>query len=749
MPGMAEARPNGFETPGAASEDAGDSGEPLVRSRYLVTVPARPGLHLCSHAVFGDRRLLDDDSLALIDLFATPRSPALAIAEGLRRGVWDEWLARWPPPAGDGPAQALRRFAADLAGHGFLVPASLDEQAAVERRVTERYGRSAERAWGVDAIADAYAPVLPLHLPEGPSAGFEDEASFLLLGWCLTQAAAPLLREAAARRGIRVHVEVAFHDDLELIDRLRPDATVLQIGHRLLLAPILDAFTELEPADLEARLELAEVEIDRVVDTAAGHAGERLLVVQGIASPQVSPLGVLDARHPTGFAGAVQRLDRRARAAAARWPNALFLDEDGLAAREGKRRLLDDLVAPSSHHGARPAAGAAAQEPTPLQGLLAEACVDLWEVWRGRGAIRCVAVDLDGTLWPGEIADEDFRFDSETLTVPLMYGHFGGLHQALKALQQRGILLAVVSRNDRATVLDRWRPGDVPLAFGATTADTRHYLRPDDFAALEIGWENKSESLRRLAGTLGVALDQMAFIDDHPVEREEVRQRLPQVLVLGDDLDGLRELLLTSPRFQVLHAGREARERTTTTRARLARDEAARRTGGDHGSFLASLEVRCRVRRETSEERLGRIAELLRRTNQLHTGGPRPNEAGLRALLARPDADLWTLEVEDRFAAYGLVGAAVVECATVATLAVSCRVLGLEVETVLLWRAVASAGRRSPVVTVSFFASDRNLPARRLFAHPGFSPLAAGGGFAIDLRSTPLPADPGHCTVEE
>jgi methoxymalonate biosynthesis protein len=288
----------------------------------------------------------------------------------------------------------------------------------------------------------------------------------------------------------------------------------------------------------------------------------------------------------------------------------------------------------------------------------------------------------------------------------------------------------------------------VPPAFGAGAADTAHYLRPDDFVALEIGWGRKSDGLRRLAADLGITLDQLAFVDDHPVEREEVRQALPQVFVLGDRLERVREALLTSPRFQVLHRSAEAAERTATTRARLRRDE-ERATAGDHAAFLASLQVRCSVRRETGSAALPRVAELLRRTSQLHTGGRRPTEAELLALVARPDADVWTLTVADRFGRYGIAGAALVEGARVTSLAISCRVLGLEVEPVLLRRALASAAARGPQAAVDFTATDRNLPARRLFDHPGFAALPDGSGYALDPRRHALPADPPHCTVVE
>jgi FkbH-like protein len=390
------------------------------------------------------------------------------------------------------------------------------------------------------------------------------------------------------------------------------------------------------------------------------------------------------------------------------------------------------------------------RDATALHRILARAYLDLYELWRARRAIRCVAVDLDGTLWPGIIGDEDFRFDADLMTVPLMYGRYGGLHQALKILQSRGVLLAVVSKNNPSDIHGKWRIGEVPLGLGVEPEHTRHYLGPEDFVALKIGWEPKSQQLRALASELGIELRQLAFIDDSPVEREEVRQALPEVWVLGDDMNLVRETLLTSTRFQSLGQSDEARQRTQTTRARLQR-EAAQRAAPDPGAFLRSLQVRCTVRRETDGSRVGRIAELLGRTNQFNTTALRLGAAEVQKRIARsPDADVLTLEVADRFTAYGLVGVAVVEGRELSCFALSCRVIGLEAERVLLRRALELCARRGePECIVRFVPTERNLPARKLFLTPGCQAVPGGTDYRFDLSQGVLPPYPEHCAVTE
>jgi FkbH-like protein len=630
-------------------------------------------------------------------------------------------------------------------------------------RIRRRIGRDYARSFGLDAIEDAFEPLAPVSLEARLAAPAASErVSFLLLGWCAVQSVRPALEAEARERGLEASVAVGFPGDCHLADEVAADVIVVQLSHRVILAPVFDCFYRLAPEEAAARVDAACAAIERAVAAAGERAAARgaLLLVQGIASPQTSPLGAAtEARRPPGlgFFDAVARLNAAARAAVAARRDALFVDEDALLAAHGKRRLMDDLVSTYSHHGALAAVPSPEGEAAPEEALgaafhaiFARAYLDLYEAWRGRRAIRCVAVDLDGTLWPGEIGDDAFSFDDPGLTVPLMYGRFGGLQQALRILRGRGILLAVVSKNDRATVLAKWRKERVPLGLGVAPEETEHYLGPEDFVALKIGWERKSEQIRALAGELGVALAEIAFIDDHPVEREEVRRALPEVLVLGDDMRRVREVLLSSPRFQVLEASAEARARSETTRARLLREEAARATGGDHRAFLASLGVRCRVRRERDGARAARISELLRRTNQFNTTGERLGAAEVEARIARPGAAVLSMEVADRFAAYGLVGVALVEAGEVTCFALSCRVIGLEVERPLLRRALlAAAGDERRRVRVLFRKTDRNLPASRLFLAEGFEPLADGGGYIFDLARREAPADPEHCTVEE
>jgi FkbH-like protein len=543
------------------------------------------------------------------------------------------------------------------------------------------------------------------------------------------------------------------------VEQLRPNVTVLQLSHRMTLAPLLDGFALANAAQRDERTRAACAQVERAVSLAlAAVDGKGLLLVQGIASPQTSPLGLREHRDAQGLQAALFDLNRTAQRCVSRSPNALFVDEEQLLSSVGKRWLLDDLVSTYSHHGAL---AFDAEDPSAqdrlhsfgvkdrllLHRVLARAYVDHHRAWKAEDTIRCIAVDLDNTLWPGEAGQDAWSLQDDKIALALMYGRHGGLHEALKILKGRGILLAVVSKNTAEVVLRKWHVEDVPLVYRAEATDTTHYLVPADFVRLKINWEKKSDNLRALLQELGITQRQLAFIDDHPVERAEVQQALPGVMVLGEDMNLVREQLLTHPRFQVLTSSDEARQRTESTRARLERDDALA-AAPDHAAFLSGLQVRCTVTREVDAARIPRITELLNRTNQFNTTALRLTAAEVETLLKRPDAAVLSMTVVDRFADYGLVGVAVVVGQNIRGFALSCRVLGLEAERVLLHHAVHAATSPGNPVTLSFTSAPegRNLPATRLFQAAPFKP-GPGEDRVLDVGKSGLPQLPAHCVV--
>jgi FkbH-like protein len=418
------------------------------------------------------------------------------------------------------------------------------------------------------------------------------------------------------------------------------------------------------------------------------------------------------------------------------YPDVHMVDIAAALGAAGSERLLDDGLCGFTHMGSpgwllqradeelapvhgqfpdlAPLAAWVGGDPYAREAVTARAHLDALAVVLGLDAKKCVILDLDGTLWPGVLAETGAPFAWTPQDNPHSYvGLYFGLHEALLALKKRGVLLACVSKNDEATVRELWKfPEHYPTAM---------LLTPDDFVSLRINWDDKVDNIRSIADELGLAPETFLFIDDSPVERERVRQRLPQVEVWGDDPFVLRRRLLNDPRLQQPRLTAEAAGRTELAKAQIGR-QAARADAISESDFIASLNVQTRVERLAPGADLGRIVELFQRTTQFNTTGIKVSPAELEAIAQAPGGSLYAAHVTDRFADNGLVGAAVIRDGEIIGLALSCRVLGLGVEHTFLQHIIAEQGPLKARIT----PTARNAPVRNIYRDNGFELDAEG-----------------------
>jgi FkbH-like protein len=195
---------------------------------------------------------------------------------------------------------------------------------------------------------------------------------------------------------------------------------------------------------------------------------------------------------------------------------------------------------------------------------------------------------------------------------------------------------------------------------------------------------------RDIADRLGIGLDSLAFIDDSPVEREEVRRNAPEVLVIEGDLDQLRQVLLLGPRLNPWRVTEAALRRERSYRSRAATVAA-----GSLEDFLQDLKLWIASRVATEAER-HRIQELFARTHQLNLTGVVPE--------LRPTDRVYTGWCGDRLADHGLVAAGVVRDGKLLNWVCSCRVLPHRVAPSLLHLLLAA----EPGLTLEHIDTGRN-----------------------------------------
>jgi FkbH-like protein len=213
------------------------------------------------------------------------------------------------------------------------------------------------------------------------------------------------------------------------------------------------------------------------------------------------------------------------------------------------------------------------------------------------------------------------------------------------------------------------------------------------------------------------------FIDDNPVERDRVRQFLPEVEVWGEDLLGLRRALLDDPRLQIPKVTDESSRRTELVKAQLGRQR-LQAEAVDESSYIASLQLKTRIERVAADAKFDRIEELFRRTTQFNATGRTFTVLQLQQLAASEDACVFALHVSDRFADHGLVGAAVIEGGEITGLVMSCRVLGLGIEHQFVRNVLDQSGVAHIVAKI--VPTSRNIAVRNIYRDNGFAFEADG-----------------------
>lgn len=352
---------------------------------------------------------------------------------------------------------------------------------------------------------------------------------------------------------------------------------------------------------------------------------------------------------------------------------------------------------------------------------------------------KVLVVDLDNTLWGGNVGDAGVG--------GLAFGQGSAegeahlrLQEFVKALRERGILLAACSKNDPEKAREPFlaRP-DMPLKL-------------EDFAAFEANWGNKADNLRAVAKSLDLGLDSFVFVDDHPGERALIREFLPEVAVpdMPEDPSGFVAALCRHRYFETAALTGE-----DVARAAYYEQNAKRKASAaahvDMDAFLSSLSMRAAVEPVT-EVNIERVAQLVGKSNQFNLTTRRRAAAEIRELAAKPEWTTLAFSLRDAFGDNGLVCVLFLErlgkIALVDTWLMSCRVLQRGLERFALNEAARRAREAGcERLRGLYLPTEKNDLVKDHYAALGFRPAGEeGGGTAWELDLTTFAPLKTHIT---
>jgi len=519
--------------------------------------------------------------------------------------------------------------------------------------------------------------------------------------------AIPLIRAEAFVRGIDLSVRLGDFNAYaqEILDpdsslyRFAPDAVILAAKTADLAPDLWHQYPDLAPEAVSTAVQRVSNSFGQWI-RAFRERSSAALVVHSLELPPRPSMGLLDGQQETGQSAAIQQINRQLRQMASEHRGVYTLDYDGLVSRHGRLHWHDErkwLIA---------------RMPIAADHLIHLACEWLrFLVPLSGKTAKVLVADLDNTMWGGVIGEDGMT--GIKLGPEYPGAAYQNLQRAMLDLKRRGILLAICSKNNPEDAMEALEnhPGMV--------------LKPKDFAAVRINWTDKAQNLREIASELNLGLDALTFLDDNPVEREQVRNALPEVTIidLPEDPIAFAATIQDSPVFERLTLSSEDQQRTTLYAMQRERTQ-AEQSFQSKEDFFRYLDQEAEVA-PVSPATLARVAQLTQKTNQFNLTTRRYTEQQIADMAGRAGWHVLSIKVRDRFGDHGLVGVAITrdeaETCEIDTFLLSCRVIGRAVETTLLShlaRVAAARGRQR--LCGRFVPTKKNAPARDFYALHGF-----------------------------
>ncbi|MBN2782701.1 MAG: HAD-IIIC family phosphatase, partial [Campylobacterales bacterium] len=324
---------------------------------------------------------------------------------------------------------------------------------------------------------------------------------------------------------------------------------------------------------------------------------------------------------------------------------------------------------------------------------------------------RLIVLDLDNTLWGGILGDVGW----EGVKIG---GHdylgeaFAEFQKVLKSLTNRGLLLAIASKNYEDVALE------------AIEKNPEMILKKDDFSSWKINWQDKAQNIVDITKDVNLGLSSVIFIDDNQAERARVAEALPDVFVPDwpENPVDYKEALLLLDCFNTPSVTKEDRQRSKMFVQNRERKDLSSMLS--HNDWLKSIEMIVEIEKFNSTNS-SRTVQLLNKTNQFNLATRRMSESEFADWNEQTNNEMFTFKVKDKFGDLGLTGVISFSIddtnMIISDFIMSCRVMGREIERLMLGYIISKAQEIGlKQVIAKYIKTDRNKPMYEFLNNSGF-----------------------------
>lgn len=429
---------------------------------------------------------------------------------------------------------------------------------------------------------------------------------------------------------------------------------------------------------------------------------QAIIVQNNMEFPCHMPLGNLETVAPYGMITFIESLNRRFSEYAAGHENFYLHDLRSLAARIGLSQWHHRFQYHAYKFGM-------AYDAMP------EVALGLAKIIKGLLGKnkKCLVLDLDHTLWGGVIGEDGvdgLQIGHETPAAEA-YTEF---QQYVRGLRERGIILAVCSKNDESIAQSGFSHPD-------------SVLKLTDFVSFHANWKPKNINIKEIAAEINIGTDSMVFLDDNPAERQIVRDTMPEVAVPEIDpvdVSSFIRAIEGAGYFEPVTISDDDLKRHGTYMENKQRKD-LENTMKSYDDFLASLSMVAEIG-PFLPIYFDRIAQLTNKTNQFNLTTQRYTRADIERIAA--DSRYITLygRLSDKFGDNGLVSVIIGELFDdelhIRLWLMSCRVLKRGMEQVMM-DALAKYAKAAGAMNLIgyYYQTAKNKMVADLYKEFGFS----------------------------
>lgn len=325
---------------------------------------------------------------------------------------------------------------------------------------------------------------------------------------------------------------------------------------------------------------------------------------------------------------------------------------------------------------------------------------------------KCIVLDLDNTLWGGVIGDDGIN---NIQIGELGIGRaFTAFQIWLKELKNRGIVLAVCSKNNEDTAKEPFKKHPDMV------------LKLDDIAMFVANWQDKASNIRNIQQVLNLGMDSFVFIDDNPFERNVVSSLISDITVpdMPEDPAEYVSYLESLNLFETATYSESDKDRTQQYQSEASRVLLQQRFE-DYDQYLESLEMIAEAK-PFDDFHMARISQLSQRSNQFNLRTVRYTVPQLEAITKDEKFITIYFTLRDKFGEYGLISAVILEkldekTAFIDTWFMSCRVLKRGMEEFIINEVVKSAAQHGyEKIIGEYLPTAKNSMVKNIYKEHGF-----------------------------